>query len=147
MKLVTKYFLSNPGAGAPINSNGVVLGVGETTEIPEVVGRELARRYGFLAFYSREVEVKEKKAKKEKTEEVEPINPMSLEALSIMAEGLKLAPSKIKRVLVNRILKALGEDKSKEGKDLIKMLKKEVVKFEKEDVAKEAQVKKDAKKK
>ena len=64
MKTITKYFLNNPSHGSPINSNGVVLAVGENMEIPEATGKELIKRYQFLSLTSQEVKVKIKRVKK-----------------------------------------------------------------------------------
>ena len=43
-----KYTLHNPSQGSPIDSNGLVIGIGETVKVDEAVGKAFKRRYGFL---------------------------------------------------------------------------------------------------
>ena len=149
MKIVTKYYLSNPYSGAPIHSNGVDLEVGEDMEISKPVGEELVRRYAFLSLSSKDVKVKTKKVKKDKVEKVE-VDEMSLEGLSALAEKVGVAPSKIEKVLIKRLIVALPRE-HKEEKELAKRMEKELTRIEKIEAIAEkkavAEAKKGAKKK
>jgi len=135
MKKITKHYLSNPESGAPINSSGVVLAVGEDIEVPEAVAKELSRRYAFLSYSSKVVLVKTKKVKKDKVEEKkEDMDEMSLEGLSVLAKKAGVTPSKIEKVLVKRLIAALPVE-HKEEKELVGRLNKELARIEKEAVA------------
>lgn len=145
MKTITKYFLNNPSHGSAINSNGVVLAVGESMGIPEATGKELIKRYQFLSLTSQEVKVKTKRVEKEEVEKVE-VDEMSLERLSALAKAVGIAPSKIEKVLIKRLIAALPRE-HKEEKELAKRMEKELARIEKiEAVAEKKAVAKKKKK-
>lgn len=80
--------------GAPINSNGIVLPVGEVIEVTEAVGKEMVRRYAFLSYSTKEV-VKVKKLKK--------VKPVSQEKES--------KPMKVKKEVKETVVKPKNKGK------------------------------------